>query len=147
MKSAQKLVLLAIALYHLGFALMAILSEKMAAMVAKHAFGVTLDMSPQVMYLAKLVGIYGAIFGVFVIMIALNPVKYRHLVYVVFGLYVMRISSRLIFLPQVKESFQIEMPRIIVGAVLLTGFALAVLFVRPKAAPKALGQPAGSGSA
>jgi hypothetical protein len=132
MKLAQKIVLLAIAVYHMAFALMTIVSDEMAATVAKHVFGVTLDMSPQVMYMVKVLGVYGAVFGVFVLVVALNAARYASLIYIVMGLYIARIATRLIFLPGVSESFKIAQPRIFIGAGLLAAFALAVTFVRPK---------------
>lgn len=132
MKQAQKIVLLLIAVYHIAFALLTVISDEMAATVAKHAFGVTLDMSPQVMYMTKLLGMYGAAFGLFVLIIAFKTARYATLLYVVIALYAARIATRLIFLPGVSDSFKIEQPRIMVGAGLLALFALAVAFVRPK---------------
>lgn len=132
--TVHRIVLGLVAAYHIGMGILAFCSDAAAVWLAKQAFGVTLDGSAQVMYLARLVGLYGVAFGVFVAVMAANPVRYARLVYVVLLLYVLRIVDRGVFLPGVKESFQIATPRILTGCVLLAAFALAVWFTKPRAA-------------
>jgi hypothetical protein len=127
-KTFQRIVLVLIGLYHVGFAALATFSDSMARTLAKAAFGITLDGSPQVMYLAKVLGLYGLAFGGVALVAATDPVKYRRLISVILGLYVLRILERAVFLPLVRESFAISPQRIAVGCVLLGLFAVA-LFV------------------
>lgn len=133
MQKVHKIVLYMIALYHLGFALLSFFSERITLLIAKSAFGVVLDGSPQVMYLCKLLGIYGFIFGVFVMYVARNPAKYSGMIYAICALYVLRVLDRALFLPPVRYEFQITMIRIMIGCVLLALFGAAVFLTKPKA--------------
>lgn len=132
--TVHRIVLWLVAAYHIGMGLLAFCSNAAAIWLARQAFGVALDGSEQVMYLARLVGLYGVAFGVFVAFMAVNPVRYARLVYAVLLLYALRVIDRAVFLPGVKESFQIATPRIVVGCVLLAAFGVAVWFTRPRPA-------------
>jgi hypothetical protein len=127
MKVLQRTVLVLIGLYHVGFAVLALASAAAAKWIARVAFGVFLDGTPQVMYISKLLGIYGLAFGGTALLAASNPAKYRPLIWVILGLYVLRVLDRAVFLPLVRESFAVSPARITAGCVLLGLFGLTLL--------------------
>jgi hypothetical protein len=127
MKAFQRIVLVLIGVYHVGFAVLALFSENMVRWLGKAAFGITLDGNPQTLYLAKVLGLYGLAFGGFALVAASDPIKYHKLIWVMLGLYVLRIIDRALFLPPVRDAFAISPERIVTGCVLLGLFAVALL--------------------
>lgn len=129
MKAFQRIVLVLVGLYHVGFAALAFFSDRMAGAIAKAAFGITLNHEPQTLYLAKVLGLYGLAFGGVALVASSDPVKYRKLIWLMVGIYLLRILDRAVFLSQVREAFAISPQRIATGCLLLGLFALALLIV------------------
>ena len=122
MKTAQKYILYAIALYHVFLGIMAFISGSLTYKIAESIFGMQLMENHQMAYLGKLLGIYALIFGVFVFYVALDTKKYQKLIKVILLLYVLRILNRVIFLSLAKEAFSVSTSRIWIDAGLLLAF-------------------------
>jgi hypothetical protein len=114
---------------------MPFISGEMAAKIAASVFGMTLNVTPQLHYLTKLLGIYAAVFGVLALMVAARPVEYRQLTFVIVALYAARILNRVIFLGQFMDAFQATAFRAWSDIVLLALFGGAALLLMPPKAP------------
>jgi hypothetical protein len=129
--TALKVVLALIGIYHVGLGILPFISADLAARVTSSLFGMTLVVTPQLHYLARLLGIYALIFGVVTLVVATRPVYYRPFTYVIFALYAARVLNRIVFIDQFMNAFQTTLFRAWLEAVLLAAFGVAVLLQRP----------------
>ncbi len=134
---ALKFVLALIGVYHIALGVVPFISPDLAVQVSSSIFGMTLAVTPQLLYIAKLLGIYAFVFGIVVLLVAKNPEKHGGLIYVIPLLYAARIINRIIFIREFKEAFQATAFRAWSDVVLLALFAVAVVFLRPLARPRA----------
>src|ERR1700721_953399 len=84
-------------IYHLLIGFWGIPSGERAPRVGAAVYGAHVDFTPLFSYMAKYLAAYVIAFGVMMLFLASDPVKYRKLVYVAAILAVIRILSRLIF--------------------------------------------------
>src|SRR5687767_2137085 len=89
-----QVVLWLIALYHVLMGLGAMLSARIVEGLARGVFGMRLQLTPASAYLAKLLGIYAAVFGAVVGIAATDPTRYAVLLDVIVVLYVLRIVNK-----------------------------------------------------
>ncbi|MGA2254988.1 MAG: hypothetical protein ABSG53_10025 [Thermoguttaceae bacterium] len=130
-----KFVLALISVYHIALGVVPFMSPDLAVQVSSSVFGMTLVVTPQLLYIAKLLGIYAFIFGIVVLLVAKNPEKHRGLIYVIVLLYAARIINRIMFIHGFMEAFQTTAFRAWSDVVLLAVFAAAVILLRPLARP------------
>ena len=131
-----KLVLWAIALYHLVLGGGAFLSAALAQQIAKSIFGIDLVLDPAMAFVVKVLGVYAIIFAVVVLVAAANPARYRVLLNVIVLLYALRIVTKLAFKTQYVTGLHIATPRVWIESALLAAFGIAVWALRPS--PRAL---------
>jgi hypothetical protein len=123
--------------YHLLMGLMGIISGEMAARVAQTMWGAHVTVDPQFSYLAKFLAAYVIAFGLMMLFIAKDPVRYGPLVYVAASLGLIRILERLIFAGQLQAAFSIGMDRTIATVVVVAILNGSLILLKPKAADTA----------
>ncbi len=108
-----------------------LLPPHLMAKVAEMAFGITFEMDPQLSVLAKFTSVYMLAFGVALIFLSRNPIKYRAFTWPALILFAIRFVTRVFFFSTLATA---GMPasRNISGAVLILGFFLALLITMPK---------------
>jgi hypothetical protein len=118
--------------YHLLIGILGLVSGEMAARVGAAVYGAHVEVTPLFSYMAKYLAAYVIAFGVMMIYLASDPVKYRKLVLVAVVLAVVRILSRLIFASELQAAFGIGMNRSLmtIAAVAILNLGLVVLMPR-----------------
>ncbi len=134
---ALKVVLTLIGVYHIGLGVVPFISQELAVQAASSVFGMTLVVTPPLLYIAKLLGIYAFVFGIVVLLVAQNPQKHGGMIYVIILLYAARIVNRVLFIQGFMDAFQATAFRAWSDVVLLAVFAAALIVLRPFARPVA----------
>jgi hypothetical protein len=127
-----KLVLLAISIYHLFLGLAPFLSDVLTVQLARSVFGLKLEMTSQLSYIVKLLGVYAMVFGFVCGVAAFNPAKYRALLNIIILLYIFRVVNKLAFMGKFAQAFDAPVQRIWIDIALLAFFGLAVLLLKPR---------------
>jgi hypothetical protein len=107
-------------------------SKELAASVIYKAFGATVEMTPQVFYLVKFCSAYVVAFGVAMILLATNPVKYKSIMWVAITLFSIRIIERLIFTELLNSSFGIPLATELTTSGILVVIIALLLIFQPK---------------
>lgn len=127
-----KIVILAISIYHIALGILAFLSENLAVALAKNFFGMTLIATPQLSYIAKLLGIYAFIFGIIMLYAMRDPDKHKEIINVAIVLYILRIINRLVFAGLVQSGFRVSDFSMVLEIILLVFFGGALWLLRPQ---------------
>jgi len=119
-------------IYHILMGTLGIVSGSWAAWGAHTLWHANVTVDPQFTYLAKFLGAYVFAFGVMLLFIAKDPVRYGALVYPAVIVAVLRIGERLVFAGELKSAFGIGMDRTI-GTIIVVGVLnLGLLMLKPK---------------
>lgn len=118
--------------YHLLIGFLGLVSGEMAARVGAAVYGAHVEVSPLFSYMAKYLAAYVIAFGLMMIFVASDPVKYRKLVSVAIVLAVVRILSRLIFASELQAAFGIGMNRSLMTIVVVAILNLGLIALMPK---------------
>lgn len=119
-------------IYHILMGILGIASGSTAAWGAHVLWHANVTVDPQFSYLAKFLGAYVVAFGVMMLFIAKDPVRYGALVYPAVLVAVLRIAERLIFAGELKTAFGIGMERT-VGTIVVVGLLnLGLLVLKPR---------------
>ena len=95
-------------IYHLALGLIGIFADKeFMSLVIQTVFGASVEITPQVFYLVKFCSAYMTAFAVATIILAMNPVKYRSLIWVPLTLFIIRLLQRVLFYSTLAASFDI----------------------------------------
>jgi membrane-bound ClpP family serine protease len=89
-------------------------------------------MTPQVFYLVKFCSAYVVAFGVAMILLATNPVKYKSIMWVAITLFSIRIIERLIFTELLNSSFGIPLATELTTSGILVVIIALLLIFQPK---------------
>ena len=81
--------------------------------------------------MAKFLGAYVFAFGVMLLLIAKDPVRYSALVYPALVVAVLRIAERLIFAGELKAAFGIGLDRTIGTIIVVAALNLGLLLLKP----------------
>ncbi|MCI0743775.1 MAG: hypothetical protein L0Y58_00065 [Verrucomicrobia subdivision 3 bacterium] len=127
-----KAVLIMISLYHCFLGLAPFLSDALTVQLARSVFGLKLEMTNQMGYIVKLLGVYAMVFGLVCAVVAFNTEKYRALLNIVFFLYLFRVLNKLAFMGKFTQAFDASPSRVWSDIVLLAFFGLAVLLLKPR---------------
>ena len=119
-------------IYHILMGIIGIASGSAAAWGAHVLWHATVVVDPQFSYLAKFLGAYVVAFGVMMLFIAKDPVRYGSLVYAAVVVAVLRIAERLIFANELKAAFGIGMRRTIATIVVVGVLNLGLLLLKPR---------------
>lgn len=119
-------------IYHILMGILGIVSGATAAWGAHVLWHANVTVDPQFSYLAKFLGAYVVAFGVMMLFIAKDPVRYGALVYPAVVVAGLRIAERLIFAGELKTAFGIGMERTI-GTIVVVGILnLGLLLLKPR---------------
>ena len=119
-------------IYHLLMGLFGIVSGQMAARVGQVMWGAHVTVDAQFSYLAKFLAAYVIAFGIMLLFVAKDPVRYGQLVYVAALLGAIRIVERLIFADELQAAFSIGMSRTIGTVVVVAALNLGLILLKPK---------------
>ena len=120
--------------YHLLIGILGLVSGEMAARVGAAVYGAHVEVTPLFSYMAKYLAAYVIAFGVMMLFLASDPVKYRKLVYVAVLLAVVRIFSRLVFASELQTAFGIGMNRSLMTIAVVAVLNLGLFLLMPKQA-------------
>jgi hypothetical protein len=136
MKTYLSLRLLAgfMGIYHVLMGLFGIVSGQMAARVGQVLWGAHVTVDAQFSYLAKFLAAYVIAFGLMLLFVAKDPVRYGSLVYVAALLGAIRIAERLVFAGELQAAFSIGISRTIWTVVVVAALNLGLILLKPKAA-------------
>src|SRR5271154_1804178 len=90
--------------YHILMGIIGIASGSLAAWGAHALWHASVVVDPQFTYLAKFLGAYVVAFGIMMLFIAKDPVRYGALVYPAVVVAILRIGERLIFANELKSA-------------------------------------------
>jgi hypothetical protein len=127
-----KIVLWLIALYHVILGVAAFISLDLTLWIAKAMFGVDVELTPQSSYIIRLLGVYVLVFGLLVVLLALDPGRHSVLLSVVVVLYICRILNKIIFIDLFTTAFGATSTRAWIDVAMLAAFGLAVLVLWPR---------------
>jgi hypothetical protein len=127
-------VLVVISIYHVLVGALPFLPSHFAAWIVKSVFGMTVLVSDQLHYVAKLMGIYMIVFGVFAGIAARDPARHRDVIDVGMLLYALRLINRLVFASQVRTAFEVPPVWMWIEVALLLFFGGALWLLRPRVA-------------
>lgn len=119
-------------IYHVLMGLFGIVSGQMAARVGQVLWGAHVTVDAQFSYLAKFLAAYVIAFGIMLLFVAKDPVRYGQLVYVAALLGAIRIAERLIFAGDLQAAFSIGMSRTIGTVVVVAALNLGLILLKPK---------------
>src|SRR5216684_3990340 len=118
--------------YHILMGILGIVSGSWAAWGAHTLWHAQVTVDPQFSYLAKFLGAYVVAFGVMLLAIAKDPVRYGPLVYVAALLGAIRIVERLVFAAELKQAFGIGFDRTIVTAIIVLALNGGLILLKPR---------------
>jgi hypothetical protein len=127
---ALQIVLGMICLYHLFLGVCGFLSQDVAVWLADLAFGIKLEVTPQLSYIVKLLGIYAILFGLMTAIAARAPERHPTLLNLIILLYVLRVVNKLVFSSLFAQAFGVHPARTWIDIAMLFGFGLAVALLR-----------------
>jgi hypothetical protein len=119
-------------LYHILMGILGIVSGSWAAWGAHALWHANVTVDPQFTYLAKFLGAYVVAFGIMMLFIAKDPVRYGSLVYPAVVVAILRIGERLVFADQLKAAFGVGMKRTIATIIVVGALNLALLVLKPR---------------
>ncbi len=119
-------------IYHILMGILGIVSGSAAAWGAHVLWHANVVVDPQFTYLAKFLGAYVVAFGVMMLFIAKDPVRYGSLVYAAVVVAILRIGERLIFAGELKSAFGIGMDRTITTIIIVGALNLGLLLLKPR---------------
>ncbi len=136
MQSLQPIKYLAgfMGIYHLAMGIFGTLSATWAAKVGGILFGAQVALTPQFAYLSKYLSAYVIAFGLMMLLVAKDPVRYGKLIYVAIALIVIRVLQRFIFADQLQAAFGIGVDRSFINALIVALLALGLYHFRPRQA-------------
>src|SRR5215469_7876808 len=121
-------------IYHILMGLLGVASGSLAAWGAHTLWHANVTVDPQFTYLAKFLGAYVIAFGIMMLFIAKDPVRYGALVYPAVLVAVLRIAERLVFAGELKSAFGIGMDRTIGTIIVVALLDGALLMLKPREA-------------
>lgn len=119
-------------IYHILMGIVGIASGSWAAWGAHALWHANVTVDAQFTYLAKFLGAYVVAFGIMMLFIAKDPVRYGALVYPAVVVAILRIAERLVFAGELKSAFGIGMDRTIGTIAVVAVLNIALLVLKPR---------------
>jgi hypothetical protein len=98
------------------------LQQKAAAL-----YGAQVDWTPQFIYILRPLGAFMLVLGIAGVVAALDPLRYRAIVYCLAALLLLRVLQRVLFRDEIADMFAIEPARNLVNAGFFLALALALI--------------------
>jgi|SRR3989344_7643203 len=131
-----KILLWCVAIYHILIGLLGIFAKDTAVFIARSFFNFNLTLTPEMNWIINPLAAYILFFGVFMAVAAMDPVKYRNIIYAGVGLFALRVVQRIIFIIVAPEGLinQVDPVRniIAIGIVAIIGIAMFVMAKKVK---------------
>jgi len=119
-------------LYHVLLAGVALLFPiALTSKAFTFALGINIALTPQIEFIGKFVGVYMLAFGLMLLMLAFNPVKYRVFAYPAIILFGIRLINRILFFGALSTTLEMTASRNIIGSVLILLFFLGIWLTLP----------------
>lgn len=120
-------------LYHILLAAIGLLFPiEIAAKAFTVALGISIKVTPELTFIAKFISVYMLAFGIMLLILAHNPIKYRAFTWPVLALFGARFLNRVIFFGLLSTTFGMTLSRNIIGSVLILIFFLGIWMTMPK---------------
>lgn len=100
------------------------------------AYGVAVNWTGELSYLARILGVFMLGLGVIGIAAAINPLRYRVLVYGFAGIMLVRVLQRFVHREDIRETFGLEGARLVVNGAFFLVIAVALVVLLQMAMPK-----------
>ena len=91
------------------------------------AYGASIVWTDDLTYLARILGVFMLGLGAVGIAAAIDPLRYRVLVYGFAGVMLIRVGQRLVHHREIQETFGLETGRMIVNGVFFAALAIALI--------------------
>lgn len=123
-----------ISIYHFTLGIIGIFgSPGLIATVVYQVYGAQPEINAQFIYLAKFISVYMLIFALTMAILAWNPQKYRHLVWIPITLFSIRIIQRLALFGLLSQAFNTSPSQNLRVIIPITILSIALFMLRPKA--------------
>mgnify|MGYP001582291778 CR=1 FL=1 len=120
-------------IYHIILGLLGTFaSADIVVPIASSVYGITPQVNPQFLYMAKFIAAYMLAFGVMMGFVALKPREHRDLVWAAVILFGIRVFDRLVYFNLLQEAFGTDMARNLVTVVPIAIIAICLLAFRPR---------------
>ena len=120
--------------YHIILAVIGLLfSAEMTTKASQIALGVVLKVDPQMMFVAKFAAAYMLAFGIMLLVLAYNPVKYSLLAVPAAVLFGVRFLNRIFLFNAVSSTLGMSWTRNFIGSAVIFLFFALIYFTRPTA--------------
>ena len=90
------------------------------------ALGVNITATPQLEFIGKFVGVYMLAFGLMLLILSYNPVKYRSFAYPALALFGIRFLNRIFFFSALTSTLGMTASRNLIGSVLIFLFFIGI---------------------
>jgi len=126
-----KVLLWVVAVYHILIGLLGIFAKDTAVFIANNFFNFNLTLTDQMTWIINPFATYLLFFGVFMAVAAMDPKKYKNIIYAGIGLFALRIIQRIIFIVSAPEGLMSNVDPvrnvIAIAVVAVIGLSLFVL--------------------
>lgn len=96
------------------------------------ALGVNIAATPQLGFIGKFIAVYMVAFGIMLLILAFNAVKYRVLAYPALAVFGIRFLNRVFFFSLLSTTFGMTWQRNFIGSALILLFFVAIFLTMPK---------------
>lgn len=119
--------------YHVVLAVIGLLFPiETTAKAFEIALGVNIAVTPQLGFIGKFIAVYMLTFGIMLLILAYNPIKYRVLAFPAIALFGIRFLNRIFFFNLLSESLGMTWQRNFIGTTLIFLFFIAIFLTMPK---------------
>ena len=122
-----------VAAYHLFVGLSLNLSPAFTHLIARAYGATTVDWTPQLVYLAKILGAFMVALGILAALAAREPLRHPIVPLGFVILFALRALQRLIFLREIQAAFGQAPARLVTQFVVMAGLAVALFLVQRRA--------------
>ena len=122
--------------YHLGVGVLGWMAPEATLRFGAWFYGLHFDANAAVVvYMLKALGMYALFTGGLLALAISDPYKYRHLVYAIAGLLLLRAVTRVLFYDVLHEAFALAWTQNLVNVTILVAQALVLWVTVPREAP------------
>lgn len=86
-----------VAIYHISLGLLGMFFKDSAVFMARNLFNFNLTLTPEMYWILNPFTSYLLIFGVFMALAAIDPIKYKNVIFIGVALFAVRIVQRIVF--------------------------------------------------
>jgi hypothetical protein len=120
-------------IYHIALALVGLfLSAEMAGHVSRLALGVVLKPDSQLLLVTRFTAAYMLAFGIMLLVVAMNPRKYRIFALAAVALFGIRFLNRVFLFNLISTTFEMSSTRNVIGTAVIFIFLALIFITMPK---------------